>query len=136
MKKLLIKFKTQNFPLFFSFAHDNVRKSSWLYLQHLSRILPLLIAFPDTMLIRATISTQEKWGEERCHCKDPQGVRYISFSLVESGRKAIKEQLALLSRVLCQTYVSSVYLITDCLTSGSSSFNLSPNCCKHMARET
>lgn len=60
----------------------------------------------------ATISTQEKWGEERCHCKDQQGVRYISFFLVESERKAIKEQLALLSRVVCETYISGVYLIT------------------------
>ena len=39
---------------FLSLAHDNVRKSSWLYLQNLSRILPLLTAFPDTMLTRAT----------------------------------------------------------------------------------
>lgn len=49
--------------------------------------------------------------------------------------EAIKEQLALLSRVLRETYVSNEYIITNLLTSMSSSFNLSPNCCKHMARE-
>ena len=40
---------------FLFLTHDNGRKSFWLYLQNLSRILPLLTAFTDTTLIQATI---------------------------------------------------------------------------------